>query len=311
MIKKIFICVCIIILCLLAYNFFNKNDDVVDKTQNANVYENATEWKMTMYGVPEGDNMMSFTIKSDVGGLAIIDGGYDVSVQDCEALLKEIAANSNVVDDWIITHFDTDHCGAFLKITGEHPEIVINNIYIQEIPDREILVKKGVEERSLGAIDTYLSRDYKNVNVVHAGDEFNIIGLKMKVLSSYDKWMDEKTNNLLNNGSMIFKLSGKEKSALFCADAQSVEIYNYLVENYEADLDSDILQVGHHGNTSFPKEFFEKVSPEEAVFPASNWIYYNERNIEWFTIEEVKQYCEEVGAKLIHLEAEPAVFTIR
>lgn len=319
MIKKLIIVLCVIVFLKLAYNFFSSEDVNMDTNMDTNManevivdpYKDATNWTMTMYGSADGDNMMSFTIKSDKGGLAIIDGGYDTSETDCNVLIKEIENNSNVVDAWIITHFDTDHVGAFLKITEDHPDILIKKIYVQEIPEREILVEKGVEERSVKSLDTYLSRTYDNAEVVHAGDEFDIIGLKMKVFSSYDKWMNEKTNNLLNNGSMIFTLSGKETKALFCSDTQSPEIYEYIANNYKDELDADILQIGHHGNTKFPKEFFEQVSPEDALFCASNWIYYNERNIEWFTIEDVKSYCEETGAKLWHFDSAPAEFTIR
>ena len=279
--------------------------------ENIDVYKDAKTWNMTMYGKPDGDNMMSFTIKSDVGGLVIIDGGYDYSEEDCRVLLEEIENNSNLVDAWIITHFDADHCGAFLKITEDHPEIEIKDIYVQEVPDRSSLIEKGVEDRSIVSLDTYLARDYNNVTTVHSGDEFNIIGLKMKVLSSYDKWMAEKESNLLNNGSIVFKLTGNENSVLFCSDTVSEGIYSYLLENYESELDSDILQVGHHGNTKFPKEFFEKVSPQVAIFTAPSWIYFNERNVDWFTIENTKNYCEETGATLIRFEEEPVVFTFK
>ena len=286
------------------------SENIIEEN-NEDTYIEAKEWKMTMYGSDEGNNMMSFVLKSDIGGLVIIDGGYDDFEPDLNVLRQEIEANNNVVDHWIITHFDADHAGAFLKITEENPNIEIKNIYVQEIPERDILIEKNVEERSLGILDTYLSRTYQNVNIVHSGDEFDVLGLKMKVLSSYDKWMAEKSSNLLNNGSMMFTLSGNETKALFCSDVQNIEIYNYILENYKDDLDCDILQVGHHGNTKFPKEFFEIVSPKEALFCAPKWLYYNERNVSWFTIENVKKYCEEVGANLWHYDSTPLELVIK
>ena len=59
---------------------------------------------------------------------------------------------------------------------------------------------------------------HDNVRVLKAGDELDVIGLHMKVLHTCNRTVVENSDNILNDGSMVFKLSGKKRSVLFHAD---------------------------------------------------------------------------------------------
>lgn len=118
-------------------------------------------------------------------------------------------------------------------------------------------------------------------------------------------------SNLLNNGSLVFKLYGNEESMLFCADTQSNLISEYLLENYKDKLKSDYLQVGHHGNNGFSDEFYETVNPKVAFFSAPTVIMENINNISWYSTEYLSNLLENMGATIYSFKDSPAQIVMK
>ena len=267
-------------------------------------------WQIVQYGDDNGNQMMCYTIEGNKHGLVIVDGGYYDDEPQAEYVRKMIKDNGGKVDAWILTHFDSDHAGLFEKIEETNPEFKINELYIQDVPnDIELLKENAPWEKEFDTFEKFNNSNYTNIgkiNKVHAGDEYDFIGLKMKVLSSYDEWIDEESNNLLNNGSIIFKLYGNNESMIFCGDVQDKKIAEYIMENYGDDIPSDYIQVGHHGNNSFPKEFYELVNPKIAFFPAPTWLMDNISGIEWFTVGTIREWFKEMNTQIYWHKDTPA-----
>ncbi len=69
----------------------------------------------------------------------------------------------------------------------------------------------------------------------------------------------------LNNMSLVIKLTYKNKTFLFMADAESEEEAN-LIRQYNQGLKADVLKVGHHGSDSSSSlDFLTLVQPQYAV----------------------------------------------
>ena len=104
-------------------------------------------------------------------------------------------------------------------------------------------------------------------------------------MSAYDDTIDKLSNDLMNDGSLLFRVKGKEESMLFCADVGSAggktgkmqkRMTKYLVEEYGDALKSDYIQMAHHGFQGLNKEFYEKVDPKAAFFDAPYWLMNGE-----------------------------------
>jgi len=73
--------------------------------------------------------------------------------------------------------------------------------------------------------------------------------------------------NILNNNSIVAKLSYNDFSILFTGDIEEIA-EKHILEEYSKTsiLNSTILKVGHHGSkTSSTKEFIKKVNPKIAL----------------------------------------------
>ena len=286
------------------YKNGEKNDLIIDQDAPNDA------WQITQYGDDNGNQMMCYVIEGNKHGLVIVDGGYYDDEPQAEYVRGQIRDNGGKVDAWILTHFDSDHAGLFEKIEETNPEFKIDNLFIQDVPnDIELLKENAPWEEEFDCFERFNNSNYTNIenmHKVHSGESYDFIGLNMKVLSSYDKWIDEEMGNLLNNGSIVFKLSTEKESMLFCADTQDKKVEDYIMENFKDDLPSDYIQVGHHGNNKFTKEFYETVNPKIAFFPAPTWLMDNISGIEWFTVGTIREWFKEMGVQIYWHKDTPA-----
>lgn len=284
----------------------------IKETLEENVFEENVWWKFTQYGDNIGAQMMNFSIEGNNHGLVLIDGGYENSIEQVEYIKNVIKQHNNQVDAWIITHLDSDHAGVFNNIYKNCPEIQINKIYTTNIPNLELAKEKAKWENDWKTYEDFCSFNLKNIQYLSEGDSVeNLIGLRMKVLWSYSDWVYNNSTNLLNNGSLVFKLYGKEEDVLFCADTQDVKVGNQIIEKYKGILKSDYLQVGHHGNNSFSNEFYDLVSPKVAFFCAPDWLMNNEGNVSWFTVGKIRDLLQKKSTRIVSHNTSPNIISIK
>ncbi len=95
----------------------------------------------------------------------------------------------------------------------------------------------------------------------------------------------------INNMSVVVKLTYGEKTFLFTGDAEKEEEREIIATG--ADLDCDVLKVGHHGSgTSSCKDFLDAVTPEICVIQvgADNDYGHPHENI----VERLEKYADEI-----------------
>lgn len=251
------------VLCLLLSFLFCTNASAAEKK--------ATRWTIRQYGRGDASRQsMFYTIWSNAGELAVIDGGWKSDAGQVRDVIKK---NGNVVNAWIITHPHPDHVGALVEILkNNRTKIKIRKIYTIPV-DRKAYkkTKKWWDEYDVYDEFYHLTRKMKKVKYLKEKDELDLIGLKMKVFNSWDRSVSRLKVNLCNHGSLMFKLGGARKSMLFCSDIGKVR-QKRLIRRYKKELSSTYVQCAHHGNWGLNKKFYRYVKPKIAFFDAPKMI---------------------------------------
>ena len=240
----------------------NKND------RNQSTKEYYEGYKVTQYNDATGNQATFYTITTYDGKLIVIDGGW---VANETQVRQVIADNGNVVDAWIITHPHQDHCGAFNQIYANLDGITVKQIYDSPI-DYNMVVKVGEKWDDIGIFDTYreITKDSTNITHLYRGDTFDLLGLNIEVINSYDQKVVDNSIDLSNDGALILKISSANKSILMCSDVKWME--DVIVEQFGDELQCDYIQVAHHGNWAFENAFYDLVQAKIAFFDAPAWI---------------------------------------
>lgn len=227
-------------------------------------------WLITQFGDPTQTQEMCYVVTTETG-LVIIDGGYSY---ETPRLREIIGQYGNSVEAWIITHYHPDHIMAFLDISEDPQGIKIHHVYAVEQADLTLMEEKAPWDdfSMLGRFDAL---EIEGLEYLHRGDRLDLMGMRMDVLSAYDSSLNSKTDDLMNDGSMMFRLSGREESMLFCADV-GVSLTGDLIDVYGESLKSDYVQMGHHGFGGLGEEFYRLVSPKAAFFDAPDWLMNGE-----------------------------------
>lgn len=256
------------------YEFMNEGYRWIGGNANYNVYcmqMEITGWEVTQHG-PRDINSSFYTIYNPNEGLIVIDGGW---TEDVEYVREVINAYGGQVDAWILTHPHQDHIGAFTALYSNLGDIKIHNIYTVDMASPEDCMRAAWWD-SVDAYNNFLSLNVPNIQYVYPGDVLELCGLKVEILSAFNEDIRAFSGDYINDGSMMFKVYGKEDSFLFCADV-GVNVSDYLINKYGAEkLSSDYLQMGHHGFGGLSDQFYQMVNPKIAFFDAPDWLMYDE-----------------------------------
>lgn len=225
------------------------------------------EWLITQYGSSAGNQLMFYTMQDKKGHLVVVDGGW---VTDADYVRSVIKALGKRVDAWIITHPHRDHAGAFTEIYKDPGKLKIKKVYAVDMASPELCLKNAPWDET-EVYDEWLKLDIPQLTYVHAGDAFEVAGLEFQVFNAYDDYVDELSNDLLNDGSMMFKITAAEESMLFCADVGD-DLSDYLLETYGDELKADYIQMGHHGNGGLKNDFYKSIGAKAAFFDAPDWL---------------------------------------
>ncbi len=225
------------------------------------------QWLISQYGGADGNPLMFYTMRDIMGHVVVIDGGWKT---DGEYVRQELKKLGNHVDAWFITHPHRDHAGAFCEIYKNPGKLKIDNVYMVDMPSPEQCLASAPWDE-VEVYEELFAMDIQNLTYVHAGDTLNVAGLNIEIFNAYDDYVDELSDDLLNDGSMLFKVSANTESMLFCADVGK-HMSDYLLEKYGDRLKADYLQMGHHGNGGLKSDFYKSIGAKAAFFDAPNWL---------------------------------------
>ena len=245
----------------------------------------------------------SYVIRTHSGKLIVMDGGYEA---ERDYLCGFLSALGGEVEAWMVSHPHNDHMGTLKDLLEKPSGIKINKIYhsrfTEALIDTEEKVWADYTRTFYSLLDNLTQTE---VIDCHCGDEFEIDGIKFKILGEKNP---EILGNGYNNSSMVIKMWDKHKSFIFLGDLGVEGGDKLLASEYAKDLECDYLQLAHHGNWAVKKNFYEKVKFRAALWPSPTWLYNNDAgkgfNTAHFESVIVRGWMEELGIKEHYVSCE-------
>lgn len=258
-----------------------------------------TKYTVTQYASESGNQSLIYSITDNKGHLVLVDGGWE---QDAEQVKKIINANGGKVEAWILTHPHEDHIWAFNTIMRDS-DIKVGKIYVSDF-NYDAYKSQAADWDAFWAYEDFLSVTSKMDNIceLKAGDEVAVIGLDMKIYNSYSNKVE---GDAANDGSLMFELSGKEESILFCGDVGK-SMSDTLISQWGEELKADYIQMGHHGNGGLSEGFYRMVHPKVAFFDAPDWLMYPEEGSS-YTTPINREIMESMGCKIYSYSTAPNI----
>lgn len=255
------------------------------------------EWTITQYG-PRDINLSFYTMYNPKRGFIVVDGGWK---EDARYVRDIIALAGNEVDAWILTHPHQDHVGAFNVIYEDPQGIKIDEVYTVDMATPEECINVAPWD-SVDAYHDFRKLKVKDLNYLSSGEKLRICGLDFQVLNTFGEHVKQHSKDYLNDGSMMFKVSGEEQSMLFCADV-GVSVSDLLLNRWGKELNADYLQMGHHGYGGLKDDFYQMVSPKIAFFDAPKHMMEDETGR--FDNPEHAKLMEGMGSEVYSFEGCP------
>lgn len=235
---------------------------------------------------PDTSTLMNcYVIKTRNNKYIVIDGG-GVGTRENNSgylysYLQELTGQQvPEIEAWFLSHLHDDHVTEFTLIgTDPSKEIKINNVYFN-LPSRAFM------QRMENGKFTYLFDDVKqsydrffgegafdktNGKNVFTDDVFEIDGIKVEILCTVS---DSEGETNINDTSLIFRLTIEGQTVLFLGDAAVAE-GGRLLSLCAKTIQSDIVQMAHHGQGGVAERVYVKINPKMCLWPTPDWVFDN------------------------------------
>ncbi len=202
--------------------------------------------EVDFFDVGQGDAAF---IATPQGHQILIDGGPDASI--LEKLGKKMPSGDRTIDLIILSHPESDHMSGFLEVLKSYQvENILWTGIVRDTPEFDAW-KDAIEKE--GA----------NIFLGKSGQKIFAGKIEIDILYPFEDISGKKFKDS-NDTSLVVQLVFDKNSFLFTGDILKSGEGKILQAN--ADIDSDVLKIGHHGSkTSTGEGFVSAVSPEFAV----------------------------------------------
>ncbi len=281
-------------------------------------YEKVTNTAVTALEIVGSSVGMCYIITLEDGSFIIFDGGGQGSMNMAEKIWTTLNARYEMIFGkkpqdkdgeririaaWIITHSHGDHYGApssFLSSYGRNNtwqmDYLIGNYpsasAVSFVADSDITYMSSVQALRQQKQFTFLK--------VHAGQKYYFANLEIEVLTTYEdlapariknqndtntvtRWTLQATEDGIKNG--VATNVGDPYTMVWTGDANNQQS-RFLCAMYGDYMESDMVQVAHHGNIGSETDFYDCVKAEVVWFPNSlssfrSYVHQANKNASW------------------------------
>ena len=261
--------------------------------EEENVYAVVTTPQMTLLGQEYTTagvthaNGQCVLIRLSDGRFIIIDGGHsraEVASNLLSAMKEQSAEYAKSMKDitvaaWIVTHAHGDHFGTLVNRYATFQGITVERILINFLSETERL--KAIASTTVGKnwddgegaaaakIPTAAQALGAEIYIVHTGQVFYFADLEIEVLYTIESFAPE-VCNALNTTSLVMRMDIAGTIYMSTGDAtgNGLEICTNMYGDY---LQSDIVQVAHHGGSTWGNNAGTTKAYEVINAPTAVW----------------------------------------
>lgn len=231
--------------------------------------------KTLLYQLTETSKfMMSYVLVTKQNNCIVVDGGRPEDMP----LLKEYVDGRHI-SAWILTHAHNDHISGFISEIEKNngADFDIETVYYH-FPPYSLIDNHDVEDYEYfkRELDEILP-DFLNIepliqdkaHIVTQGETITVDECEIEFLFSYHEGL---TSNLMNDSSLVFKVTTPNKSVMFLGDL-GPDGGDVLFRESREKLKSDIVQMAHHGHMNVSMEVYAEIAPEICLWTTPKWLY--------------------------------------
>ena len=221
-----------------------------------------------MYQITETSKfMMSFVIITKQNNAIVIDGGREEDM----LLLKEHIGGRHICA-WILTHAHDDHISGFVSEVEKNglADFDVETIYYN-FPPYELIENHDVPDYEnfksdildcLPRFNAILPKIREKTHITYQGESLQVDEVKIDFIFSYHAGLN---NNLMNDSSLVFKLSTPNTSVMFLGDI-GPDAGDVLCFESKHLLKADMVQMAHHGGLCCGMEVYAAVEPKACLW---------------------------------------------
>ena len=261
-------------------------------------YDRVTTSSIAALELYEDTVGMGYVITLEDGRLVVFDGGFVAAPAPADlwnllcATNKRITGKSTSAENpvriaaWILTHSHSDHSSAFLRVLSNHAAEIrmdyilgnfpsVTSVYRSAGTDIMDMGKEGQFER----YQALVPGGFKFIKV-HAGQKFYLANIEIEVLTTYEDLNPARisTGNDTNTVTRFTMYNtneqkqrvGEPTTIVWLGDANALQS-RYLCTMFGDYLESDMVQLAHHGNTGCEKDLYTLVNAKVLWFPVDYW----------------------------------------
>ncbi|MBE6703190.1 MAG: hypothetical protein E7585_07265 [Ruminococcaceae bacterium] len=267
-----------------------KSVDMPDSSiLNAQSYTADTQSKITQLKLNYSDDSFgnSYVITLADGSFIIYDGGLGkggtVDLNNLWAVLRTLheeahGPNSGKpihVRAWILSHEHSDHSTVFtqfLNAYGKDSAFKFDYFLFNGVSASE---RVNSNNPGSGIYGTYMTNLKNKVTggfehiKMHTGQTFYFANIKIEILYTHEDSYPKRLE-YFNNSSTIFRTTFTDtgETMIWLGDSERIG-GSHILAMYGDTLDSDMVQVAHHGWNGVTTKTYEVIAPEVVWWPTS------------------------------------------